>query len=158
MGAQHQEYALCWTAHPQVAWLGYLIIVKWVAGFSLGTCTCAACGSTPRCQVQHLCTGLLPPSRICHSQHFGTQSRELKFGAQCLCTRYPMRKRNKTKHQGRDKKKVRVYYPDSIFIFWQLLMVITPGNQKNEGQYMRRDFRDRRLKTKVEAAQHLMIG
>ena len=36
--------------------------------------------------------GLLPPSRICHSQHFGTQSRELKFGAQCLCTRYPMRK------------------------------------------------------------------
>ena len=56
------------------------------------------------------------------------------------------------------KKKVRVYYPDSIFIFWQLLMVITPGNQKNEGHYMRRDFRERRLKTKVEAAQHLMIG
>ena len=47
------------------------------------------------------------------------------------------------------KKKVRVYYPDSIFIFWQLLMVITPGNQKNEGHYMRRDFRERRLKTKV---------
>ena len=86
------------------------------------------------------------------------RNNELKFRAQCLCTRYPMRKRNKTKHQGRDKKKVRVYYPDSIFIFWQLLMVITPGNQKNEGHYMRRDFRERRLKTKVEAAQHLMIG
>ena len=146
MGAHHPEYALCWTAHPQVAWLGSLITGKQVAGFSLGRRHCPVCGSTPQCQVQCLCTRLLPPSRICHSQHFCTQSPELKFGARCLCTRYPMRKWNKTKHQGKDQKKVRVYYPD--FIFWQLLMVITPGNQKN-GHYMRRDFRERRLKTKV---------
>ena len=103
-----------------------------------------------RCSVS--AHGLLPPSRICHSQHFSTQSPELKFGARCLCTRYPMRKWNKTKHQGKDKKKkkkVRIYYPDSIFISPQLLTVITPGNQKNEGHYMR-DFRERRrLKTKV---------
>lgn len=157
MGAQHQEYALCWTAHPQVAWLGSPIIGKQVAWFCLGSAA-ALPGSTPQCQAQCLCTACCRHLELCLSQPFCTHSPlswSLGHNASVPGT-YESETRLSTKEKT---KKVRVYYPDSIFIFWQLLMVITPGNQKNEGHYMRRDFRERRrLKTKVEAAQHLMIG
>lgn len=160
MGAHHLEYALCWQPVLRLHDWGLSSLGSRSQGLPAAR-SCPACSSTPQCHVQCSCTLPLPPSRICHSQPLHSLGHnELKFRAQCLCTRYPLRKRNKTKHQGKDKKKVRVYcIPDSTFIFWQLLMVITPGNQKEwRTLHEERFWRKKDWWPRLRQPQHLMIG